>query len=294
MVHEFPTRDEFRAFIADRKGQLADGRAHGHTSSPFVCFGLDFEQDPSSCTYLGGGDDVVAFAQKLFSGGGAAAPLASMAGDGFTTPNEFDFDLVVIGGGSGGLAASKEAANLGARVAVLDYVKPSPQGSQWGLGGTCVNVGCIPKKLMHQASILGELINHDARHFGWGAAGDGAAADGAAAAPLVQHSWEVMVTEIQRYIKSLNFKYRVALRDANVKYINGLGEFASAHEIKVTEFKGKDKTPKEKVITAARVLIATGGRPTPLECPGAEHAITSDDLFSLDRAPGKTCVVGGG
>lgn len=71
----------------------------------------------------------------------------------------FDYDLAVIGGGSGGLACAKEAVNQGARVAVLDYVTPSPQGTKWGLGGTCVNVGCIPKKLMHQAAILGESIH---------------------------------------------------------------------------------------------------------------------------------------
>lgn len=71
----------------------------------------------------------------------------------------FDYDLAVIGGGSGGLACAKEAINLGAKVAVLDYVTPSPQGTKWGLGGTCVNVGCIPKKLMHQAALLGEGIH---------------------------------------------------------------------------------------------------------------------------------------
>ena len=64
----------------------------------------------------------------------------------------------MIGGGSGGLAASKEAAKLGLKVAVYDFVTPTPIGTTWGLGGTCVNVGCIPKKLMHQASILGENI----------------------------------------------------------------------------------------------------------------------------------------
>lgn len=69
-----------------------------------------------------------------------------------------EYDLVVLGGGSGGLAAAKEAAALGAKVAVLDYVTPTPKGTKWGLGGTCVNVGCIPKKLMHQAALLGEAI----------------------------------------------------------------------------------------------------------------------------------------
>lgn len=69
------------------------------------------------------------------------------------------YDLVVIGGGSGGLAAAKEAVGHGKKVAVLDFVKPSIHGTTWGLGGTCVNVGCIPKKLMHIASMLGEAIH---------------------------------------------------------------------------------------------------------------------------------------
>ena len=106
----------------------------------------------------------------LNRGGSSEHPDANtrrMEPDGFNIDHKFDYDLIVIGGGSGGLAASKEAARLGARVCVLDFVKPSPQGSTWGLGGTCVNVGCIPKKLMHQASILGEHIKLDAGHFGW-------------------------------------------------------------------------------------------------------------------------------
>ena len=80
--------------------------------------------------------------------------------------HNYDYDIIVIGGGSGGLAASKEAAKHGLKVAVYDFVKPTPIGTTWGLGGTCVNVGCIPKKLMHQASILGESM-HDAKEFGW-------------------------------------------------------------------------------------------------------------------------------
>jgi thioredoxin reductase (NADPH) len=149
---------------------------------------------------------------------------------------------------------------------------------------------------MHQSSILGELVTSDAAKFGWVAGGAGAAADGGGkAAPLAAtHNWEIMVDQVQRYIKSLNFQYRVALRDADVKYINGLGEFSGPHSVKVTEFKGKAKTPKEKTLTAARFLVATGGRPTALSCPGAEFAITSDDIFSLKTSPRKTCFVGAG
>jgi thioredoxin reductase (NADPH) len=68
---------------------------------------------------------------------------------------EFNFDVFVVGGGSGGLAFSSEAASHGAKVGLADFVKPSPQGTTWGLGGTCVNVGCIPKKLFHFAGLLG-------------------------------------------------------------------------------------------------------------------------------------------
>ena len=92
---------------------------------------------------------------------GAMAPQAERV-----AANGYDYDLIVIGGGSGGLACAKEAAALGKKVALLDFVKPSPAGTQWGLGGTCVNVGCIPKKLMHYAGILGEAFS-DARAMGW-------------------------------------------------------------------------------------------------------------------------------
>ena len=70
--------------------------------------------------------------------------------------HNFDYDLFVIGGGSGGISAARYAANAGKKVAIADFVKPTPLGATWGLGGTCVNVGCIPKKLMHYAGILAE------------------------------------------------------------------------------------------------------------------------------------------
>jgi len=189
--------------------------------------------------------------------------------------HEYDYDLVVIGGGSGGLAASKQAAKLGAKVACLDFVTPSPQGTRWGLGGTCVNVGCIPKKLMHQAAILGEQFS-DAREFGWSVDGK----------PAV--SWEKMVEAIQNHVGSLNWGYRVALRDKDVKYINARGVFTDPHTIVATKANGKSET-----ITAAKFIIAVGGRPSYLGVPGdKECCITSDDIFSLPTTPGKTLVVG--
>ena len=200
-----------------------------------------------------------------------------MLDDGYVKEHGFDYDVVVIGGGSGGLACSKECAKLGAKVAVLDFVKPSPAGSTWGLGGTCVNVGCIPKKLMHTASIIGETIKDDAKAFGW------------TGSQLGAHDWDSMKGTVQDHIKSLNFKYRVALREAGITYLNRLGEFEDKNTISLTDKKG-NKTS----VTAARFIVAVGGRPNKLGCPGGEHAIDSDDLFSLPKAPGRVLCVGGG
>ncbi|XP_028904881.1 thioredoxin reductase 2, mitochondrial isoform X1 [Ornithorhynchus anatinus] len=187
-----------------------------------------------------------------------------------------DFDLVVIGGGSGGLACAKEAAELGKKVAVLDYVEPSPRGTKWGLGGTCVNVGCVPKKLMHQAALLGGAIR-DARYYGWNVVGP------------VRHDWSKMAQAIQNYVKSLNWGHRVQLQDRKVKYFNMKGSFVDEHTVR-----GLTKDGEETLITGEHVVIATGGRPRyPAHIRGAvEHGITSDDLFWLKESPGKTLVVG--
>jgi len=191
---------------------------------------------------------------------------------------EPEYDLVVLGGGSGGLAAAKEAANLGAKVAVLDYVTPTPLGTKWGLGGTCVNVGCIPKKLMHQAAILGESI-HDAVSYGWEVPPK----------EEIKHNWETLRTAVQNHIKSVNWVTRVDLRDKKVEYINGLGYFKDPHTVHTVLKKG------ERTLTSKYFLIAVGGRPRYNEIPGAlEYGITSDDLFSLEKPPGKTLVIGAG
>uniref|UniRef100_A0A8R1DHW7 thioredoxin-disulfide reductase (NADPH) n=1 Tax=Caenorhabditis japonica TaxID=281687 RepID=A0A8R1DHW7_CAEJA len=186
------------------------------------------------------------------------------------------YDLIVIGGGSGGLAAAKEAARLGKKVACLDYVKPSPVGTTWGLGGTCVNVGCIPKKLMHQASLLGHSL-HDAKKFGW------KLPDG-----QIEHRWTHLKDSVQDHIASLNWGYRVQLREKTVTYFNSYGEFSGPFEISAT-----NKKKKVEKLTADRFLISTGLRPKYPEIPGAkEFTITSDDLFQLPYSPGKTLCVG--
>jgi len=183
------------------------------------------------------------------------------------------YDLIVIGGGSGGLACSKRAVGYGKKVAVLDFVKPSPMGSKWGLGGTCVNVGCIPKKLMHTAALMHDQIS-DSKAYGWSES-------------KVQHDWAEMVSNVQSHIFSLNWGYKTQLREKKVKYYNRLGSFISNKEIKTV-----DQNGVEGKLSADNFVVAVGGRPRQLSCPGAEHCITSDDIFSLKESPGKTLCIG--
>nr|XP_054097820.1 thioredoxin reductase 2, mitochondrial isoform X8 [Callithrix jacchus] len=203
------------------------------------------------------------------AGGVRGAAQGAVAG-------QWDYDLLVIGGGSGGLACAKEAAQLGRKVAVVDYVEPSPRGTRWGLGGTCVNVGCIPKKLMHQAALLGGLIR-DAPHYGW------------EVAQPVPHDWRKMAEAVQNHVKSLNWGHRVQLHDRKVKYFNVKAGFVDKHTVR-----GVAKGGKEILLSADHIVIATGGRPRyPAHIEGAlEYGITSDDIFWLKESPGKTLVVG--
>uniref|UniRef100_A0A8D1J7D9 Thioredoxin-disulfide reductase n=1 Tax=Sus scrofa TaxID=9823 RepID=A0A8D1J7D9_PIG len=150
------------------------------------------------------------------------------------------YDLLVIGGGSGGLACAKE-------------------GTRWGLGGTCVNVGCIPKKLMHQAALLGGVIR-DAPHYGW-----------EVAQPAL-HSWRKMAEAVQNHVKSLNWGHRVQLQDRKVKYFNFKASFVNKHTVC-----GVLKGGKEILLSAEHIVIATGGRPRyPAHIEGAvEYGITN-------------------
>lgn len=189
----------------------------------------------------------------------------------------YEYDLLVIGGGSGGLAASKEAAHAqpGLKVGVFDFVKPSPAGTKWGLGGTCVNVGCIPKKLMHYCGMMGHSFHH-AIAMGWQLPEE------------KQHTWKTLVRNVDDYIKGLNFNYKKALLDARVEYLNAYASFIDEHTVSYTDEKGVTKTT-----TADKFIIAVGGRPKYPDIPGAkEFGITSDDIFWWPHTPGKTLCVG--
>ena len=206
-------------------------------------------------------------AMKIQLGGlGSLAPKPAITG-----PQHFD--LVVLGGGSGGLAASKTAAQLGKTVAVCNFVKPSPAGTTWGLGGTCVNVGCIPKKLMHEAAQLGQSRT-DSAWYGWDPAEE-------------DHEWSVLMKNVQNLVKSMSFAYRTQCTTNDVTLFDAFGAFVDPHTVEATQRDGSVVT-----LTADRFILATGGRPSYPDVPGAlEHCITSDDVFSLAASPGKTLVL---
>lgn len=197
-------------------------------------------------------------------------------------PGAYDFDLFVLGGGSGGCAAALEAArDKTKKIAVADFVKPSPQGTTWGVGGTCVNVGCIPKKLMHIAATKKEDI-HDLASDGFKQKSDGGVVD-------VTHDWQEMCKGIQGYIKeSLNQGMLDGFEANGIKYYNKYATLKDRHTIQLDDGQGGVET-----VTANYIMLAAGGRPNHGGYPGAdEHCISSDDLFWLKEAPGKTLVVG--
>lgn len=175
-----------------------------------------------------------------------------------TTP---DYDLFVLGAGSGGVRAARIAAGLGARVAVAE---------ERHLGGTCVNVGCVPKKLLVYASHFADAFE-DARGFGWNVQSP-------------RFDWRALIANKNREIARLNGVYRRLLEGAGVAVIE-----ARARLVDATTVAAGDRT-----VRARHVLVATGGRPVVPAVPGAEHVITSNEAFFLDDLPGRVVIVGGG
>lgn len=191
---------------------------------------------------------------------------------------DYDFDLFVIGAGSGGTRAARIAAGYGARVAVAE---------ERFLGGTCVNVGCIPKKLFVYASHFAEDFE-DAAGFGWrrpstaAAAAAGAGANGSPAAPAFD--WPALVANKDREIERLNGVYRGLIEGAGARLYDARATITGPHALSVAG----------DAVTARHVLVATGGAPSLPDVPGIEHALRSDDVFYLDRLPERLIVVGGG
>lgn len=173
----------------------------------------------------------------------------------------YDFDLFVIGAGSGGVRASRFAASFGAKVAVAE--------SRY-LGGTCVNVGCVPKKLMSYAA----SFNHEpeiAQSFGWDM-------------NTQQFDWATLINNKNNEIQRLNGIYRNLLSNSGVTLLEGHARFVDAHTVEVN---GTNYTAKH-------ILITVGGWPFVPEISGKEHAITSNDAFYLKQQPKHIVIVGGG
>jgi glutathione reductase (NADPH) len=173
----------------------------------------------------------------------------------------YDFDLLVIGGGSGGVRAARMAAQRGAKVALIEAQ---------AMGGTCVNVGCIPKKLYSYAAHFAESF--EASHgFGW-----------VGPAPVLD--WSALKANRAREITRLNGIYLQLLNGAGVQIIEGWATLADAHTVAV----GAQR------LTAQNILIATGGKPSVPDIAGREHVITSNEIFDIDPFPKRMLVVGGG
>lgn len=172
-----------------------------------------------------------------------------------------EFDLFVIGAGSGGVRAARIAGALGARVAIAEQAR---------LGGTCVNVGCVPKKLlMHASQFASEF--EDARGFGWDVGER-------------SHRWAAMREAIDATIARLNRGYGHTLDTAGAELWTGRARLEDAHTVSVDGRRAR----------ANHILIATGGKPRPPTIPGAELAMVSDDVFALSECPRRVLLVGGG
>jgi glutathione reductase (NADPH) len=173
----------------------------------------------------------------------------------------YDFDLFVIGAGSGGIATARRAAEYGAKVGLAEFDR---------LGGTCVNRGCVPKKLMVYASHFPDLFT-DAQGYGWSA---------------VKSSldWEKMITAVNNEVTRLNGIYEGMLERSKVELVEGYATFIDAHTLQVGD----------RQVTADKILIAVGGHPVKPNIPGIEYAITSDDIFHLKEQPQHIVILGGG
>lgn len=174
----------------------------------------------------------------------------------------YDFDLFVLGAGSGGIATARRAAQYGAKVGIVESDR---------LGGTCVNRGCVPKKLMVYASHFPDGFEESAG-YGW-TVGE------------TSFDWLKMITAVNNEVDRLNGIYQRMLDNSDVKVFRGYGKFVDSHTIEIGDRK----------VTAEKILIAVGGKPVkPDDIPGVEHAITSREIFNVKQQPKRIVIIGGG
>lgn len=173
----------------------------------------------------------------------------------------FDYDLFVIGAGSGGVRASRISSSFGAKVAIAE---------EYRVGGTCVIRGCVPKKLFVYASHFSEDFE-DAANYGW-TVGE------------ASHDWKTLIKNKDVEIDRLNGIYHTILSNNNVELYESRAEIIDQNTVRVGD----------KTVTAKYILIATGGTPVMPDVPGIEHAISSNEAFHLEDMPTRVVVVGGG
>ncbi|KAK2594570.1 Glutathione reductase [Conoideocrella luteorostrata] len=178
-------------------------------------------------------------------------------------------DYLVLGGGSGGLGSARMASSkFGAKALVVEASR---------LGGTCVNVGCVPKKITYNAAAIAETL-HDAKAYGF------------SVQQTAPFDWTTFKTKRDAYIKRLNGIYERNLVNDKVEYLHGWGRLVSKNQVEVTQDDGS-----KVLVNAKKILIAVGGRPaSPPSIPGAELGINSDGFFDIDKQPKKVAIVGAG
>lgn len=174
----------------------------------------------------------------------------------------YDYDLFVIGAGSGGTRAARMAASYGAKVAVAE---------EYRVGGTCVIRGCVPKKLLVYGAQFAEDL-HDARRFGWDV-------------PDCRFDWQVLRDNVLADVDRLNGLYTQGLNNAGADILLERATVTGPHEVTLAS---------GRRVTAGTILIASGARPQVPEFPGAEHGITSNEVFHLDALPKRIVIAGGG
>ncbi|HEY9825170.1 MAG TPA: glutathione-disulfide reductase [Stenomitos sp.] len=180
----------------------------------------------------------------------------------------YDYDLFVIGAGSGGIATARRAAEYGAKVAIVE---------SWTLGGTCVNRGCVPKKLMVYASHFPNQFE-EATGYGWSAVES-------------TLDWPRMIGAVNQEVGRLNGIYQRMLDNSKVEVFRGHGRFVDPHTIAIDPL---EEGGEVRTVTADKVLVAVGGKPVKPDIPGGEYTITSDDVFHLPQQPKHLVILGGG